>query len=177
MRPTRSSNSTYAARSRRNSPSDHASSVPGGAVRQQKSARACSNSRCSTSLSSVTRASVSSGSSSSSRLVLAHVNLGSARRKGLQGTLFPNEALPQLPQTLPRGGAPTAERPVDYFRGDRCRRVAAGDPGEGRRADEARAARSSRGIKLQLRIIATAPRTDGAFIAARAAMATERREA
>jgi hypothetical protein len=68
---------------------------------------------------------------------------------------FPREALPQAPPTLARC---PADRPVDYLRDGRCRRVAAGDPGEGRRTDRARAARSSRGIKLQLRVIAIAPR-------------------
>jgi hypothetical protein len=64
----------------------------------------------------------------------------------------PHEASPHLPRTLARW-APTADRPVDHFGGGRCRRAAAGDLGEERRADRARAGRSCSGIKFQLLVV------------------------
>ena len=66
--------------------------------------------------------------------------------------LSPHKASPHLPRTLARW-APTADRPVDHVGGGRCRRAAAGDPGEERRADRARAGRSWPGIKLQLLVV------------------------
>jgi methyltransferase family protein len=77
-----------------------------------------------------------------------HFEIVDVRPKGPQ-VPSPHEAPPHLPRTLARW-APTADRPFDYFGGDRCRRVAGGDPGEERRADRARAGRSWPGVKLEL---------------------------
>jgi hypothetical protein len=65
----------------------------------------------------------------------------------------PHQALAHLPRTL-APWAPTAHRPLDYFGGGGSRGVAGGDPGEGRRADRARA--GSFRSKLKLRVVVSA---------------------
>jgi hypothetical protein len=64
-----------------------------------------------------------------------------------------HEALPGLSRPFARRTS-TADRPAHYFGGGQGRRVAAEEPGEGWRADRARARRSWPGIRLHLLVIA-----------------------
>jgi hypothetical protein len=64
-----------------------------------------------------------------------------------------HEALPGLPRMFAERTS-TADGPSHHFGGGEGRKVAAGKPGEGCRADRARARRSWTGTRLHLLVIA-----------------------